>query len=361
MATQDLECRPQQAQTLLAMADDIEGSSKTEFPSGAVRRAATDPGIIEERPSQDREAATPRVRFSQDLDRATASATSAAIAQRPETPDLVIDTRIRGQKSSEGLRPSASILSRKASNPVSPTSPRTRDRGYSLRRTLFARAINNQSERSPTELVEAGPSSSAQDDLVHKQDEGKSKRGSSIVTVSPGFQNDLGISQNTLDEPLFNGPVKSKDTKTFGTINLPNYDVWARHSIKSNSWLQSLKDWKKRVTKIILRQTQLSPSKDGRHIVLDASRKTMLVDERTGHPYIGNSIRSSRYTVWNFVPRQLFFQFSKLANAYFLLVSILQMIPGLSTTGSYTTIAPLLVFVAISMGKVSSISKALLY
>tara|TARA_R110002060_G_scaffold13295_6_gene18895 strand:- start:560 stop:1684 length:1125 start_codon:yes stop_codon:yes gene_type:complete len=55
--------------------------------------------------------------------------------------------------------------------------------------------------------------------------------------------------------------------------------------------------------------------------------------------------------VWNFLPRQLFFQFSKLANAYFLLVSILQMIPGLSTTGTYTTIAPLLVFVAISMGK----------
>ena len=44
-------------------------------------------------------------------------------------------------------------------------------------------------------------------------------------------------------------------------------------------------------------------------------------------------------------------QFSKLANFYFLCVAVLQMIPGLSTTGMYTTIVPLSFFVSISMGK----------
>ena len=68
-------------------------------------------------------------------------------------------------------------------------------------------------------------------------------------------------------------------------------------------------------------------------------------------PYISNVIRSSRYTLLNFFPRQLLAQFSKLANFYFLTVSILQMIPGLSTTGTYTTIVPLLIFVSISMAK----------
>lgn len=68
-------------------------------------------------------------------------------------------------------------------------------------------------------------------------------------------------------------------------------------------------------------------------------------------PYISNVIRSSRYTLLNFFPRQLLAQFSKLANFYFLSVSILQMIPGLSTTGTYTTIVPLLIFVGISMAK----------
>ena len=64
-----------------------------------------------------------------------------------------------------------------------------------------------------------------------------------------------------------------------------------------------------------------------------------------------NFIKSSKYTVWNFLPRQLFAQFSKLANFYFLTVSILQMIPGLSTTGRFTTFAPLMFFVSLSMGK----------
>lgn len=51
------------------------------------------------------------------------------------------------------------------------------------------------------------------------------------------------------------------------------------------------------------------------------------------------------------MPRQLLFQFGKIANFYFLVISILQMIPHLSTTGTYTTIVPLLCFIALSMAK----------
>lgn len=103
----------------------------------------------------------------------------------------------------------------------------------------------------------------------------------------------------------------------------------------------------------LLRQKPLPPSLDGRHIPIEAglARRIPLIDERTGKPYVSNFIRSSRYTVWSFLPRQLFFQFSKLANAYFLIIAILQMIPGLSTTGTYTTIAPLIAFVCLSMAK----------
>ncbi|KAL2197742.1 hypothetical protein P885DRAFT_77420 [Corynascus similis CBS 632.67] len=103
----------------------------------------------------------------------------------------------------------------------------------------------------------------------------------------------------------------------------------------------------------LLRQKPLPPSQDGRHIPLKPglARRKPLKDERTGHAYVSNFIRSSRYTLWNFLPKQLFFQFSKLANFYFLVIGILQMIPGLSTTGTYTTIGPLLAFVALSMAK----------
>ncbi|EGY23631.1 phospholipid-transporting ATPase [Verticillium dahliae VdLs.17] len=111
--------------------------------------------------------------------------------------------------------------------------------------------------------------------------------------------------------------------------------------------------YQKVVIEGILRQKPLPPSADGRHIPITPGRKRadLLTDERAQKPYTGNFIRSSRYTVWDFLPKQLIFQFSKLGNAYFLVISIMQMIPGLSTTGRWTTIAPLMAFVSLSMAK----------
>jgi phospholipid-translocating ATPase len=115
---------------------------------------------------------------------------------------------------------------------------------------------------------------------------------------------------------------------------LPHYQSWMQqHTARNKTW-QSAKSGYHKARKFVLRIQDIPPTKDGRYIDLDASRKATLLDERTGKAYITNYIRSSRYTAWNFVPRQLFAQFSKLANFYFLCVSILQMIPGLSTTGS---------------------------
>ncbi|KAL8403728.1 hypothetical protein RB594_008833 [Gaeumannomyces avenae] len=97
---------------------------------------------------------------------------------------------------------------------------------------------------------------------------------------------------------------------------------------------------------------QVPPSSDGRHIPLGARWQGVeLRDQRTGKPYVSNFIRSNRYTLWDFVPRQLVFQFMKIANFYFLIIAILQMIPGLSPVASYTTGAPLIVFVSFSIAK----------
>ncbi|GAO19599.1 hypothetical protein UVI_02031900 [Ustilaginoidea virens] len=107
--------------------------------------------------------------------------------------------------------------------------------------------------------------------------------------------------------------------------------------------------YQKLVNETLLRRKPLLPSRDGRHIPLNSSCK--LLDERSQKPYVSNFIRSSRYTAYDFVPKQLVFQFSKLGNFYFLLMGVLQMIPGLSTVGRWTTIAPLSIFVAFSMAK----------
>lgn len=131
-----------------------------------------------------------------------------------------------------------------------------------------------------------------------------------------------------------------------------------RRKLGGGTWKDRLKDrlalfHKKVVLEGILRQFPLPPSKDGRHVPLnpDGDGPNGLVDERSGKPYASNFIRSSRYTVWDFVPKQLIFQFSKLGHFYFLVIGILQMIPGLSTIGRWTTIVPLAVFVCLSMAK----------
>jgi phospholipid-translocating ATPase len=299
---------------------------------------------MEGRASPDREG--PRVRFSEDLERATASASAG---QRPGTPDLSIDTSAASRVRVDSVRSPPSLQTRNGQSPLSPTSPRTRDRGYSLRRSLFARSINNQSENSPVELVEAGLSGESAVN-ARRLEEGKDKRSS--VTVSPIIEDDLEVSRIRPSEGSSGSkPAKGKKSKkATGTISLPNYDAWARRRTRDNVVLKKGKFLYKKIQEL-LGPKQIPPSKDGRHITLDVSRKKALIDERTGREYVWNTIRSSRYTIWNFIPRQLFFQFSKLANAYFLLISIMQMIPGLSTTGTYTTIIPLLVFVAISMGK----------
>lgn len=76
-----------------------------------------------------------------------------------------------------------------------------------------------------------------------------------------------------------------------------------------------------------------------------------LTDERTAQPYCSNTITSSHYTIYSFLPKQLRAQFSKLANCYFMVVAIMQMVPSWSTTGKFTTLIPLLIFIGISMAR----------
>ena len=105
------------------------------------------------------------------------------------------------------------------------------------------------------------------------------------------------------------------------------------------------------ILELVLRQKPLPPSKNGRHVPLGAKQDEPLTDERRGHGYISNGIRSSRYTMWDFLPKQFFFQATRLANFYFICIGIPQAIPGFSTTGSYTTILPVAFFLLLTIAK----------
>lgn len=236
-------------------------------------------------------------------------------------------------------RSSVSMHSR-MSSVRSPTSPRTRDRGFSLRRSILARNIQPESNGSNIELQPAGSSTEQMEPSPRTDRGGPSRKADTTIVVSP-----------IIEQAPLADPAPQSVKKTLGLSSLPHYESWVANKTGSAGLLSQFRTLKEKLRKHILRVRDIPPSKDGRHLVIDPKRTKNLIDDRTGHEYIDNTILSSRYTLYNFLPRQLFAQFSKLANFYFLCVSILQMIPGLSTTGTYTTIVPLLFFVTISIAK----------
>ncbi|PRT56771.1 putative phospholipid-transporting ATPase DNF3 [Wickerhamiella sorbophila] len=124
----------------------------------------------------------------------------------------------------------------------------------------------------------------------------------------------------------------------------------------SDPWIYVMKPFEL-VAKWWKKRRMLPPSPNGRRIPvrllnMDDPLSPLPDDRRKGSkPYINNRVTSAIYTPYDFLPRQIIFQFSKRANLYFLFVSILQMIPSWSTTGNYTTIVPLMVFVCISIAR----------
>lgn len=138
----------------------------------------------------------------------------------------------------------------------------------------------------------------------------------------------------------------SQISKVFSFLRryCPGHDVSVIVHTQLRAQLRDLKNFIYQIKDYI-------PDPRGRTITLNLKDRSPQIERITRRPYVSNEIRSSRYTIYNFLPRQLLFQFSKIANIYFLAVSILQMIPGLSTTGSYTTIVPLGIFICIAMAR----------
>lgn len=67
---------------------------------------------------------------------------------------------------------------------------------------------------------------------------------------------------------------------------------------------------------------------------------------------LSNVVKTSKYNVINFLPKNIFTQFSKLANLYFAMISGMQMIPSISISdGKPVQAAPLIGVVMVSMIK----------
>jgi magnesium-transporting ATPase (P-type) len=62
-----------------------------------------------------------------------------------------------------------------------------------------------------------------------------------------------------------------------------------------------------------------------------------------------NFVRTSKYTIIDFIPKSLLLQFKRYANIYFLIIAVLQSIPSISPMNPSTAIAPLVFVLMVSM------------
>lgn len=141
-----------------------------------------------------------------------------------------------------------------------------------------------------------------------------------------------------------------------GDTSLRKVRRWIRDDNHPHTFARQIRQpvqlfYQQYIVEFLLRQKPLPPSRAGRHVPLRVHHETALIDERREHAYLSNTIRSSRYTLWDFLPKQLFFQVTRVHNFYFLCIGIPQTIPGLSTTGNYTTILPLMFFILLTVVK----------
>ncbi|KAK2901726.1 phospholipid-transporting ATPase ID-like [Channa argus] len=67
--------------------------------------------------------------------------------------------------------------------------------------------------------------------------------------------------------------------------------------------------------------------------------------------YATNGIKTSKYNLFTFLPLNLFEQFQRIANAYFLFLLVLQVIPEISSLSWFTTVVPLVLVLSVTAAK----------
>ncbi|KAM3384932.1 hypothetical protein ACQJBY_009101 [Aegilops geniculata] len=74
-------------------------------------------------------------------------------------------------------------------------------------------------------------------------------------------------------------------------------------------------------------------------------------DESYQNDYCDNQISNTKYTLWNFLPKNLWEQFRRFMNQYFLLIACLQLWSLITPVNPASTWGPLIVIFAVSATK----------
>ncbi|ETW08630.1 hypothetical protein H310_01166 [Aphanomyces invadans] len=96
----------------------------------------------------------------------------------------------------------------------------------------------------------------------------------------------------------------------------------------------------------------------GRALFINDVLATATAMASLGKVYAGNDVCTSKYTLLSFLPKTLLEQFRRVANFYFLIISLLQLGTPYSPTNKYSTIVPLILVLFATMVKEAIEDKA---
>nr|DBA32644.1 TPA: hypothetical protein GDO54_000421 [Pyxicephalus adspersus] len=80
----------------------------------------------------------------------------------------------------------------------------------------------------------------------------------------------------------------------------------------------------------------------------EAAARVILINQPQTCKYRDNRVSTAKYSVVTFLPRFLYEQIRRAANAFFLFIALLQQIPDVSPTGRYTTLVPLIFILTVA-------------
>ncbi|XP_051267516.1 phospholipid-transporting ATPase IB isoform X2 [Dicentrarchus labrax] len=81
---------------------------------------------------------------------------------------------------------------------------------------------------------------------------------------------------------------------------------------------------------------------------IDATARTVLLNRPQNTKFCDNHVSTTKYGVLTFLPRFLYEQIRRAANAFFLFIALMQQIPDVSPTGRYTTLVPLIFILTVA-------------
>lgn len=136
------------------------------------------------------------------------------------------------------------------------------------------------------------------------------------------------------------------------------YEEVRRRSIKSSSSSHSITASSSQHRRPSLNRTQTTVKlrkigSDGRRVFvnLPLPKYNLTSKGQPADKYASNKIRTSKYTIISFVPKNLFEQFRRPANLYFLAMAIIQMLPTFGVKSPALTLLPICTVVFITAAK----------